>query len=166
MAKIRQKEQERESTALAARDYAEKLNNTSFNLELLKSRDEPYSIVEPARATKRPTEPNVILIVGFIVALGVGLGFALAFLVEYSQPGFRNPGEAVRALSVPVLGIVDEISTRAVRRRRRWNRLVVAVSSVLLIGSMGWFAWAWSSQRDLLGTDLVLWLTELQEQLK
>jgi uncharacterized protein involved in exopolysaccharide biosynthesis len=166
MARIRQLEQERASTALAARDNAQKLNATSFNLQLIKNRTEPYSIVEPARATKNPTEPNVPLLLGFVLAAGLGLGFLLAFLVEYSQPGFRNPGEAVRALSVPVLGIVDDIPTRPVLRRRRWNRAVVAISSSLIIGGMGWFAWAWTRQPDLLGTDLVLWLTELQENLK
>jgi hypothetical protein len=62
--------------------------------------------------------------------------------------------------------VVDTISTRPERRRRSLNRLVVGISSALLIGSFGWFAWAWSAKQELLGTDLALWLTEVQEQLK
>jgi uncharacterized protein involved in exopolysaccharide biosynthesis len=166
MAQIHKLEYELESHQDAAAKASEKHENIRTNLRLLESRDKPYSIVEPARAPKAPTEPNVFLLLAFVVVAGLGLGLALALGAEFTQPGFRSPGEAVRALSVPVLGVVDTISTRPERRRRSLNRLVVGISSALLIGSFGWFAWAWSAKQELLGTDLALWLTEVQEQLK
>jgi uncharacterized protein involved in exopolysaccharide biosynthesis len=166
MAQIHKLEHELKSHQDALAKASEKHENIRTNLRLLESRDKPYSIVEPARAPKAPTEPNVFLLLSFVVVAGIGLGFVLALGVEFSQPGFRSPGEAVRALSVPVLGVVDAISTGPERRRRNWNRLVVGISSSLLIGSFAWFAWAWSAKRELLGTDLALWLTQVQEQLK
>lgn len=166
MAQIHKLEHELKSHQDALSKASEKHENIRTNLRLLESRDKPYSIVEPARAPKAPTEPNVFLLSAFVAIAGLGLGLVLALGVEFTQAGFRSPGEAVRALSVPVLGVIDSISTRPERRRRRSNRLVVGVSSALLIGSFAWFAWAWTAKRELLGTDLALWLTEVQEKLK
>lgn len=110
----------------------------------------PFSITEEVVPPLRPTEPNPWLIVSFSVLAGFGLGIALAVLLEYSKNCFRSVHELSRVLVVPVLGSVNRIVTRREVRLTAARRVLVGLSSVLLLGSVAFVTWAWAKSPELL----------------
>ena len=60
------------------------------------------------------------------------------------------PDDAAPVLVVPVLGSVDTILTRRDVRLVAARRVVVGVSSILLLASVVFVTWAWAKSPDLL----------------
>ncbi|HKX46620.1 MAG TPA: hypothetical protein VJP77_07945 [Planctomycetota bacterium] len=127
---------------------------------------QPYEITKSPVVPDTPTSPNVPMIIGFALILGLGLGLGLAFLAEFSQPGFRSVFDVSRTLAVPVLGVVDEIVTRRTRRRHALRRSMVVLSSAVLLGSLGWFTWAWTNRPELLSTELLEAIEDFRSKLR
>jgi hypothetical protein len=67
---------------------------------------------------------------------------------------------------VPVLGVIQEVPTRAMRRDRLLRRSVVAVCTVLILGGVHWFAWTLTHHPERLGTDVRQALEDVREQLR
>lgn len=114
----------------------------------------PFSITEEVVPPPKPTEPNPWLIVSFSILAGLGLGIALAVLLEYSKNCFRSVHELSRVLVVPVLGSVNRIVTRRELRLLAARRILVGVSSVLLLGSVAFVTWAWAKSPELLSPNV------------
>ena len=166
LARLRQLQSESEA-ALRKRDGHEaELMDIEENLAILDGYGDPYVVTQEALAEPDPSEPNVPLIIVFCLLGGIALGLALAALAEFARPGFRNASEAVRGLSVPVLGVVDRISTRSERVRGRLQRVLVGISTVVVLGGLVFVSWAWRNDPALLGTELAHALDELHEGLK
>ncbi|MBK8970374.1 MAG: hypothetical protein IPM37_02960 [Hahellaceae bacterium] len=96
---------------------------------------ERFSLVEPPSLPISPVKPNrmAIVVFGFILATGIGLG--LAFLKEASDSGLYGERALEKVLGAPVLGVVPYLSTsedqmRATHRLRK--QLVALFGSVLL----------------------------------
>ncbi len=110
----------------------------------------PFSITEEVVPPVKPTEPNPLLIVAASFVGGLAFGLAIAVLLEYSRNCFRSVHELSRVLVVPVLGSVDTILTRRDVRLVAARRVVVGVSSILLLASVVFVTWAWAKSPDLL----------------
>jgi len=94
---------------------------------------EQFKIIDQANLPKKPYKPNIpkILGMGFMLALGCGLG--LAFLREYLDPSFWTRNDVESLLDLPVLVSIAHITTA---RDRRWNMFKrTATVCVLLIMS-------------------------------
>jgi hypothetical protein len=79
-----------------------------------------FEVLDEARVPDRPIKPNKALISFFGLVLGVFLGTALVFLIEYADSSFRGIEDARAVLKEPVLGTVSQLLTREqaeVRRR-------------------------------------------------
>lgn len=114
----------------------------------------PFQITQEVEEPGSPTEPDPILIIAFSLVLGLGLGFGLAVASEFSKSCFRTAGDINRVMVAPVLGVIAPIVTKGERRRSLFKRFVVGSLSFLLIGSILFITWAWSSEPDLLGAEL------------
>ena len=114
----------------------------------------PFSITEEVVPPPRPTEPNPWMIVAFSIVAGLATGLALALGLEYSKSSFRNVAEINRVMVVPVLGNVNTIVTTRELRLAAARRLLVGVSSILLIGSVAFVTWAWAKSPELLSSGL------------
>jgi len=136
------------------------------SLEILRRATQLYEITTEARADDEPVRPTPGLIWLLSLLAGLGLGGAIAGILEFTQAGFRTPTDLARALSVPVLGVIQEVPTRAVRRERLLRRTVVLFSTVLLLGGLHWFVWMWTSHPERLSTGVVRTLEDLREQLR
>jgi hypothetical protein len=86
-------------------------------------------------------------LMGLVAGLGVGL--ALAALLEYRDTTLRTEDDVLVTLSVPVLALVPEIATSRERslerKRRKWLSLggaaVVAIAAVAAAAyRLGWLA--------------------------
>ena len=126
----------------------------------------PYDIAEEARAPDKPSEPNPLMIVTFALVAGLALGLGGALLSEFSKNGYRGVADVTRVMTVPVLGVVNTILTRAEARRKRFRRLLVGLSSLVLIGGLAWFTYAWAERREWLSTELVNQIEEIRMKLR
>ncbi|MEM7310412.1 MAG: hypothetical protein AAF682_27290 [Planctomycetota bacterium] len=116
---------------------------------------EPYRIAEEPRAPAEATEPDPVVIVVASLLGGIAFGLAVAFLAEFSKSCFRSVGDLSRVMGVPILGVVNTIETKAEIRRRRFKRLVVGGSTLMILGSIGWFTYAWVYTPQKLPTSVV-----------
>lgn len=141
----------RESLRATSGRYTEKAQQ----LELVEGPlGNPFSITEEVVPPPKPTEPNPLLIVAGAIVSGLALGVALSVLLEYSKNCFRSVHELSRVLVVPVLGSVDTILTRREVRLLAARRVLVGVSSILLLASVAFVTWAWAKSPELLSTSV------------
>jgi hypothetical protein len=115
----------------------------------------PFDIAQEPEASEKPTEPNPGLIVAVALFLGLGLGLGSAILAEFARNGFRSVHDLRNVMTVPVLGAVNSIVTRAESRRVRARRALVGLSSAVVVGSILWVTVTWSMDRDRLPLGLV-----------
>lgn len=138
------------------REAEEQLNDRNVSLELLQNAyPQPWVVTEKAYAKEKPSKPSVPVIIIFVAIAGIGLGLGVAVLSEVLQPGFRNPGDAARAIELPVLGVVGDFKPRTQRRRESVRRVVVALSTMVILGGLSWFTWTWSNRPELLSTEVL-----------
>lgn len=129
-------------------------------------RGNPFATLEEINVPPKPTEPNPLILVAFSIVAGLGLGVGLAVLLEYSKSCFRSIYDVGRVMVVPVLGNINSIVTRREMRLRRTRRLLVAATSFLLLGSLGFVTWAWSAESALLSPSLRNAIEGLRSALK
>lgn len=159
----RKKELAEGEYALQQREYSRKKAALEAAIEAYGN---PFEFTSQAQAPKSPNHPNPWVIVGFSAIAGIALGLASALLSEYTKNCYRSVGDVARVLSVPVLGVVGTIVTRAEIRRRRERRLATAFSTVAIIGGLAWFTWAWATRPEILPTALVQAIDDLRLALK
>lgn len=70
------------------------------------------SIIDRAQIPAAPFKPNLILNLLIALALGSGLGIALAILREFLDDALKNPEDIEQQLGQPVLGIIPKLSAR------------------------------------------------------
>ena len=68
-----------------------------------KQKGEQFRLLDPARVPVRPFKPDIRRILLMSVALGLGLGCGLAYLVEIMDTSYKTPEEVEKELQLPVL---------------------------------------------------------------
>jgi polysaccharide chain length determinant protein (PEP-CTERM system associated) len=103
---------------------------------------EQFKVLDPARVPETPFSPNIPLLAGFGVLVGLVLGGGLGAFLEYRDTSLRSENDIASVLALPVLasiptvrGVTAEI--RAVRRRR----LLVAMSLTSVLAGAAIVAW-------------------------
>ncbi|MHC4264208.1 MAG: GumC family protein [Planctomycetota bacterium] len=156
LGRIRELDAEIETAKANYRDAAMRLNETEQQLRVVQEAyAQPWEVTADAHTTENPTEPNVSILVIASVVLGLMLGVGLAIALEFLQGGFRTAADASRAIDLPVLGVVGQFQSRSERRSIFMRHAVMAFSTVLILGSIGWFTWTWANQPQLLGTGVI-----------
>lgn len=104
-------------------------------------------IQEPV-APYRPSYPTLFMIFAVAIVGGLGFGGALIFLVSSMDRSIATTEDAARHFDTQVYGVIGEIVSPEVRRRRQWRRWTVGP----LVGSVVVAALALASLHN------VLWL--------
>jgi protein tyrosine kinase modulator len=124
------------------RDYSnlKELYNSLLNRKLeaeiavsmeKKQKGEQFRVIDPAKIPTRPIEPDVRKIILITLALGLGLGGALAYLTEIMDTSYKTPDEAEKELDMPILvSIPLRYTDRELRLIKRKQRLAYASVSV------------------------------------
>ena len=93
-----------------------------------------FKVIEPPRVPSDPAGPNRPLLMSGVMAAGVGVGIALAFVIAQIRPTFDSRRSLTNLTNLPVLGSVGVVLSRVDIRRRRLGMLIFfALSSCLLL---------------------------------
>lgn len=115
----------------------------------------PFALTIPVDLPRKPSEPNPWIIVAFSLVAGFGLGIGLAVTLEFSKNCFRSVHDISRVMVVPVLGSINTIITRREARLSSAKRVLIGVSSIVLIGSVVFVTWAWRNNPGLLSPNML-----------
>jgi hypothetical protein len=83
------------------------------------SGDLKIQVINPPMVPIRPAAPNRPFLISVVLLLGLGVGGGVAFLGNQLKPVFTSPNILREATGFPILGTVQVMLTREVKRRRR-----------------------------------------------
>ena len=116
---------------------------------------DPFELLLAPTEPTSPTSPNPWAIGLGAIIFGLGLGFALAIILEYSKSCFRSPRELSRVMPHPVLGTINAIRTRRERARAFVARAALGGGSLAFVATVTFVTWAWSSNQQSLNSEMV-----------
>jgi polysaccharide chain length determinant protein (PEP-CTERM system associated) len=90
---------------------------------------EQFRIIDAARLPQKPASPNRMQLIALGCFGGLGLGFAVALLLEYRDKSLRSEEDVVFALALPVLALVPTMLSKEQRRRMQRNKILIAASA-------------------------------------
>jgi polysaccharide chain length determinant protein (PEP-CTERM system associated) len=96
-----------------------------------------FRIIEPPLAPWLPVGPNRLLLMSVVLALALGAGGGLAFVLNQVRPVFVNGDMVYRQLGIPVLGAVSMAWTSRATWARRRAEAAFALGIVALLGVFG-----------------------------
>jgi len=80
-----------------------------------------FEIVEPPNAEYRPVSPRRSLLVVIVLALAVGCGAGLAYLLQIVKPVFWSVRTLSESTGATVLGAVSSAFPKTLYRRKHWD---------------------------------------------
>jgi polysaccharide chain length determinant protein (PEP-CTERM system associated) len=93
-----------------------------------KQKGEQFRVIDPAKAPKRPVEPDVHRIVLLTLLLALSLGCGLAYSVEMMDTSYKVPDDLEKDLQVPVLvSMPIRYTDNELKKRKR--RAILAYAS-------------------------------------
>jgi hypothetical protein len=96
-----------------------------------------FRIIDPPRVPPIPVAPKRPVLMWLVLAVGVGAGVALTFLMSQVRPVFNDRASLQEMANLPILGtIAMKWTERDVRRLRR-GVVALAVSIGSLFASFG-----------------------------
>ena len=106
--------QEQYSSMLSRKLEAE----IAVNMER-KQKGEQFRVIDPARLPRKPAEPDMKKLFVMTLAVGLGLGGGVIFLIDFFDTSFKNPNDVETLLGVPVLAVVPNIQQPM--EKKRWK---------------------------------------------
>jgi len=92
-----------------------------------KQKGEQFRVIDPAKIPTFPVDPDMRKIFLMVLALGLGLGGGLAYLVEMMDTSYRSPDEIEKELKLPILVSIPYRHTeQEIRGRKRREVLKAA----------------------------------------
>jgi polysaccharide chain length determinant protein (PEP-CTERM system associated) len=91
-----------------------------------------FRILDDPRVPERPRSPDRVRMNLIGALLGLGLGAAVAFLLEYRDTSLRSEEDVLIALSLPVVATVPTMSTAVERQAARRRRMLLVGSSAVV----------------------------------
>jgi polysaccharide chain length determinant protein (PEP-CTERM system associated) len=105
-----------------------------------KQKGEQFKIIDPARLSTTPIEPDMRKLFLIFTGLGLGAGGGIIFLLEFLSTSFKNPDEVEKELELPVLGTIPQIIQPSAQRWRRIEYGLSICSAVFALVLLGSFA--------------------------
>ena len=91
-----------------------------------KQKGEQFRVIDPAKIPTYPVDPDIRKIFLMVLALGLGLGGGLAYLVEMMDTSYRNPDDIEKELKLPILVSIPFRHTEQELRSRKRKEILKA----------------------------------------
>jgi hypothetical protein len=102
-----------------------------------KQKGEQFRILDQAKIPQKPYKPDIQRILLMSIALGFGLGFALAYLRETLDTSFRRPEDIETALNIPVIASLpftrNAQELRGLKRKKIVTVLFLSITALFLV---------------------------------
>lgn len=102
---------------------------------------EQFRVLDPARVPERPFSPKRWRLNAMAAIGGLGLGLAMAALLEYRDRSFRRAADVARVLQLPVLAAIPLMETPHAHAPRRAFIAVAVVLALLSVCAGVYAAW-------------------------
>jgi polysaccharide chain length determinant protein (PEP-CTERM system associated) len=102
----------------------------SVNMEK-KQKGEQFQIIDSARLPEKPVSPDPKKLFMITVAVALGLGFGVVFLVDFLDSSIRRVDELEENFGLPVLATVPRIFSSRDRSLNRLNRYATTFSLII-----------------------------------
>jgi len=116
---------------------ADEAEANKFDVELTK--DLPVKQLRRAVVPPVPTEPNIMVVASVGCLLGLLAAIGLILLFDFLQGSYKTLDDVERGLSVPVLGGISHLETKAEQQmasRSRRRVSLVAAAALLMVTSI------------------------------
>ena len=103
-----------------------------------KQKGEQFQIVDRAQVPRNPVSPDMKKLFLITIAVGLGLGGGLIFLVEYFDSSFKRSEDVEKSLGINVLATIPKIYQTRDFRRKKMRKVMTVFSlfvSACLLGS-------------------------------
>jgi polysaccharide chain length determinant protein (PEP-CTERM system associated) len=111
----------------------------SVNMEK-KQKGEQFRIIDPARVPHEPVSPDLRRLFMMVVAVGLGLGAGLIFLLDFFDSSLKDPEVFESDLGVAVLATVPKIYHKRDLRLKRLNQVLTMFSLLVAACLVAGFA--------------------------
>jgi hypothetical protein len=105
-----------------------------------KQKGEQFRIIDYAQVPQRPISPDMMRLLLFTVAVGLGIGGGLVFLLDFFDTSIRQPDDFERSSGVAVLATIPRICQRRDLRLRRLNQVFTGISVFIALALFSGFA--------------------------
>ena len=114
-----------------------------LNLEK-RQKGSQFKIEDPARLPEKPIKPNVRMIMGIALAIGIGAGFGLTFVLDFFDATFRDPETIETLLGVPLITTIPYLEIKSEKKKRKRWQIFSAILLITLASAVAaLFAVAW-----------------------
>lgn len=107
-----------------------------------KQKGSKFKIVDPARLPDKPFKPNFLKLFMATIVVGMGLGLAGTFLLDFMDTSFKDAGEIEKYIGVPVVCAITYISKGEEDQKEKRNHLLsvsmFSAYGLLLMVTMGY----------------------------
>ncbi|MBU4319252.1 MAG: protein GumC [Proteobacteria bacterium] len=111
----------------------------SVNMEK-KQKGEQFRIIDSAKLPERPISPNMKRLFLLFVALGIGSGCGIVFLMDIMNTSFKNKEEVESYTNLPVLATVPVLVKPRIEKLRKISNGFCLVSALFSFGLFAVFA--------------------------
>jgi polysaccharide chain length determinant protein (PEP-CTERM system associated) len=105
-----------------------------------KQKGEQFQIVDRAQVPRNPVSPDMRMLFLITIALGLGLGGGLIFLVDYFDSSFQRSEDVEKILGINVLATIPRIYQAKDFRRKKMRKVMTAFSLFVTVCLLGSFA--------------------------
>jgi len=123
------------SSLLARRLEAE----LAVNMEK-KQKGEQFRIIDYARLPQKPISPDVKKLFIFSIAIGLGIGGGIIFLLEFLNPAIRSEEQIEKELGLPILSSIPPLSLPGDNKKKWIERIFFSIVSFYALVMFSSFA--------------------------
>ena len=111
----------------------------ALNMEK-KQKGQQFRIIDAARLPRKPASPGLRKMFLMSVAVGLGLGAGLIFLLDFFNTSLKDPEKIEEDLGVAVLATIPKIYQKKDFRLKRLNQVLTGLSILVAVCLFAGFA--------------------------